>query len=738
MRHTPSHSERLKRTTMLSGGLRAASAAAAFLLLSGAAQAAEPSREDGKPEQIIVTAQGSQVELTDTYAGGQVARGGRVGLFGNLDIMDTPFNSTNYTADLILDQQAKSVADVLQNDPGVRPARGFGNFQEVYIIRGFPVYSDDMTYNGVYGILPRQYVAAELLERVEVFRGANTFLNGAAPGGSAIGGAINLVPKRAPEDPLTRVTAGYETEGHIFGAVDVGRRFGANDETGLRVNAVRRDGETSVEGQDRELTVFSLGLDHQGEKLRLSADIGFQDHHIDAPRPSVTPSGAVPEPPDASSNFAQPWTFTDERQLFGVIRAEYDVSDAISTWAAFGMRKGREKNVLSNPTALPNGDTSAYRFDNFRKDTVYSGEAGIRAEFETGGVGHRLVVSGSIHSLSSHNAYAFSSFAGYANNLYDPFVVEPPTPDFFVGGDMDDPNVTEKSDTKSIAIADMMSLFDDKVLLTIGGRYQNLSTKSFDYNTGTLTSGYDESRFTPMAGIVVKLGDHISVYGNYIESLIPGEIAPANSGGTPVENAGEVFKPYRSDQYEVGIKYDGGDFGGTLSLFTLAKPSAFVVDNVFTIAGEQRHQGLELTFYGKPLPNVRVLGGLTLLDAEMRKTAGGLFDGNDAVGVPDFQINVNLEWDVPFLPGLTLDGRVVHTSSQYADASNTIPVDSWTRLDLGARYRAEIADKQVVFRARVENVTDENYWASVGGFPGSNYLVLGAPRTLLLSASLDL
>jgi outer membrane receptor protein involved in Fe transport len=56
------------------------------------------------------------------------------------------------------------------------------NFQELYVVRGFPVYSDDVAYDGLYGLLPRQYVAAEFLERLEVFRGANTFLNGAAPG----------------------------------------------------------------------------------------------------------------------------------------------------------------------------------------------------------------------------------------------------------------------------------------------------------------------------------------------------------------------------------------------------------------------------------------------------------------------------------------------------------------------------------------------------------------------------
>jgi DNA gyrase/topoisomerase IV subunit A len=73
-----------------------------------------------------------------------VARGGRVGILGNQDMMSTPFSGTSYTHELIQNQQARSVADVLQNDPTVRVARGFGNFQESYFIRGFIVNSDEV------------------------------------------------------------------------------------------------------------------------------------------------------------------------------------------------------------------------------------------------------------------------------------------------------------------------------------------------------------------------------------------------------------------------------------------------------------------------------------------------------------------------------------------------------------------------------------------------------------------
>ena len=69
------------------------------------------------------------------YAGGQVATGGSLGLLGNRSVMDTPFNQTNYTAELIANQQARTIRDVLVNDPSVRVDSGGGRR------RRQPVYS---------------------------------------------------------------------------------------------------------------------------------------------------------------------------------------------------------------------------------------------------------------------------------------------------------------------------------------------------------------------------------------------------------------------------------------------------------------------------------------------------------------------------------------------------------------------------------------------------------------------
>jgi len=70
--------------------------------------------------------------LPPVYAGGQVARGGQLGVLGNQDIMDVPFSMSSYTEKLIRDQQAQTVGDVLLNDSSVRQASGYANQAQAF------------------------------------------------------------------------------------------------------------------------------------------------------------------------------------------------------------------------------------------------------------------------------------------------------------------------------------------------------------------------------------------------------------------------------------------------------------------------------------------------------------------------------------------------------------------------------------------------------------------------------
>ncbi len=690
--------------------------------------------------EVTASADASAEGLAQPFAGNQVARGGRVGLLGNQDIMDTPFSTTAYTSTLIQDLQATSVADVLQNDPTVRSARGFGNFQEVYVIRGFPVPSDDMTYNGLYGVLPRQYLAAELVERIEVLRGANAFLNGGtgAVSGFGIGGTVNVLPKRAANEPLTEITAGIGSGGHALLSTDISRRFGADQNTGVRINAVRRDGSGAVRNEDRELSLLSIGADFRSRDLRLSADAGFQEHQVNAPRPSVTPAGGIPDAPDASRNFAQPWTFARERSLFATARAEFDLSEATTAWAAFGLRNGDEENRLANPTSTVAGVTSAYRFDNMRKDQGRTAEVGMRHRFSTGEVKHTAVVSASTYQLESRNAWGGSDW--FANgfrgdvlgNLYSPSGV--PMPAIInARGNYGDPLVTFRNQSSSIAVADTLVFAEDRIRVTVGMRHQQMDNREYDYDSGAQTKRYQESRLTPMAGVVFRMRPDLSLYANYIEGLTAGDTAPWNAS-----NAGRSLSPHVTQQQEIGIKYDGGRIGAGVSLFSTTKPFGMLnSSSLFVDGGEQRNRGIEVSVFGEAVRGVRVLGGLTLIDGEITRGVDGALEGKRPIGVPKAQATLGADIDVPGVSGLAISPRLVYTASQYADAGNTMAIPSWTRVDIGARYVTEINKQLVTFRARIDNLLDRDYWASTGGYPGYGYLVLGAPRTLSVSATVS-
>ncbi|ODS60230.1 MAG: TonB-dependent receptor [Acidovorax sp. SCN 65-108] len=728
--------------------LTPAALAAALLFTLGApaawAQATASGTEpDGKTLSTVTvnaSADASAQGLSPAYPGGQVARGGRAGILGTKDAMDTPFSITSYTNELIQDRHARSVGDVLQNDPTVRVARGFGNFQEAFFIRGFILDSDDTAYNGLYSLLPRQYIATELFERVEVLRGASAFLNGASPNGGGLGGSINLLPKRAPNEPLSRVTFGVASGGQTQVAADIARRFGPDGNTGIRVNAAARNGGTAVDHEDVQLGLLAVGLDWRSRDVRLSGDIGWQDHRLKNTRTNVTLGSAVttvPSAPDNQTNFAQPWSYSNERDVFGTLRGEWDLSPSTTAWAAAGARRGEEANSLANLTVTnaASGAATTYRFDNTRKDSVNTGELGLRGKLQTGSVGHEWVAVASHYDFEKKNAYAMDWRNTHATNLYNPIATHLPgfSANTLLGGDLANPLRTGSTRLSSFALGDTMAFMDNRMLFTVGLRHQKMEIANYDYGTGLQTDRYDQSRTSPLLAAVYKVDKGLSVYANYVEGLSQGQTAPSTAA-----NRGEMLAPYASKQKEVGIKFDAGRVGGSVALFSTTKPRAFLnTANLFSTSGKDRHQGIELAVQGEATKGLRLLGGLTWLDAKQQTTGAAATDGQRVIGVPKLQANLGAEWDVPGVPGLAVDGRWVHTGASYANATNTLRVPGWNRLDVGARYMTEVQGKLVTLRARIDNLTNRNYWASVGGYPGSGYLVVGAPRTLSLSVSVD-
>lgn len=703
-------------------------------ILAGHAARAQASDEQTQPLELRpISVEGeAEDEAGDptppVYSGGQVSRGGRLGALGNQDMMEVPFTVTSYTEELIRNQQAQTVGEVLANDPAVRTTTGYGIAGEMYVIRGFPLNGEDVSIDGLYGNAPRQIVATEPFERVEVLKGASAFLNGVPPSGSGIGGSINLVPKRAEDDPLSRVTLGYGMDSQVGTHVDFGRRFGEDKAFGVRANLARRYGETSIEDEERSLVLGSVALDHKGERHRVSLDLSHQEQTIDEPRPMLLLSGTgAPSAPDASSNYARDWTYTKLQDKSAQMRLEYDITDSLMAYIVGGARSMREDGEYSSPTVNSSGVGTARRMYVPREDESMSGQTGIQAEFETGSVGHTVNLGASAIHQENRNSWSWSATS--AIDIYNP--VSPAYPAATAGGgSLTDLPLVSKTELHSFMLSDTLSFLDDDILLTLGARDQTIHVMGYDRASGNETSNYNKSKVSPVAGLTVKVTDWASVYGNRIQGLAQGPTAP-----TTAANSGEIFAPYDSTQYEVGGKIDLGNFGASLAFFQTEQPVGFTdpTSNIYNVDGEQRNRGVELMLFGEPVKGFRPLGGITLLDAELTKTAGGTNNGNAAVGVPDYQLNLGAEYDLPFLPGVTVGGRVLHTASQFVNAANTQEIPSWTRLDLSARYATEIEERPVSFNLNIENVTDEAYWASAMG----GYINQGKPLTAKLSVTAD-
>jgi len=106
--------------------------------------------------------------------------------------------------------------------------------------------------------------------------------------------------------------------------------------------------------------------------------------------------------------------------------------------------------------------------------------------------------------------------------------------------------------------------------------------------------------------------------------------------------------------------------------------------------------------------------------------------GKTPVGVPSWQLNLGAEWDVRQIPGLTLVTAVASNGAQYVDAANTQQVPSWTRWDLGMRYRVSGARYPATVRLAIRNVMGRRGWAAVDAYGG---LAQADPRVALVSVT---
>lgn len=670
-----------------------------------------------------------QANRSNTYAGGQISTHSHLGFLGSKSYLDTPFNTTSYTDKYVENTQARNITDVIAaTDPSVFTNSAVGGWSENYYIRGFQSDTNDMSMNGLFGMSPFYRTAPAMFSRVEVLKGPSALLNGMPPSGS-VAGTVNLVTKRAGEEPLLRVSPTYMSSSQWGGTIDASRRFGQNKQFGVRINGVYQDGSGPVRKQDLKTQLGSVGMDWRGQRARVSADLYMANDRVDGVVRGINlgQNMKVPSPPNPKTLINPDWSYVSNKDRGAMMRAEYDLTDNITAYASFGRSKSKyEYNGATTANLLDNRGTIETVIGQLAFDlNKRSADIGLKGQFDTGPVGHQWVINTTYYKHRQHD-YGVRRVAGanWITNMYDPKWGE--------AVPFNTPPISVSSlELKSYGMADMLSFMEDKLQLTLGLRYQEVKSDNTSLMGSPVTTSYNKHALTPGAAILFKATEHVSLYGNYIEGLTKGDSAPIYA-----ENYPEVFAPYKTKQTELGIKLDYGNIVNSISIFNIKKPSSYtdVNTNIFTSGGEQRNRGIEWNFIFSPTDTVRLMGGASYIKPELTKLANHANEGNIATGVAKMQGKLGAEWDIHAGAGMvTLSANATAVSKQYLNQENNLSVPGHTVFDVGARYNAKVSGHPFTLRAEVKNLTNKAYW----GMPRLSNLSLGAPRTFLFSGSYD-
>lgn len=108
---------------------------------------------------------------------------------------------------------------------------------------------------------------------------------------------------------------------------------------GLSGHAVRRGkhrcaDEAAIVHENRHNTSATVTLDWQGERSRALLFLGYQQLVIEGGRSILQLGdglGAIPEPPDAATNYTSVWALSELETTFGMLRGSYDLND---NWAS--------------------------------------------------------------------------------------------------------------------------------------------------------------------------------------------------------------------------------------------------------------------------------------------------------------------------------------------------------------------------------------------------------------------
>ncbi len=719
------------------------------------AQAAVEPKED----TITVTAAPAPQESAWGPAATIAARQSATGTKTDTPIQKVPQSISVVTAEEMALHQPKSVKEALSYTPGVAVGtRGASNTYDYLIIRGFA--ADGQSQNNYLNGLKLQgnfyndaVIDPYMLERAEIMRGPVSVLYGK----SSPGGLLNMVSKRPTTEPLKEVQFKAGTDSLFQTGFDFSDALDDDGVYSYRLTGLARSANAQQKGSEEQRYAIAPAFTWRPDDKTNFTFLSYFQNEPETGYYGWLPKEGTVEPlpngkrlPTDFNEGAKNNSYSRNEKMIGYsFDHEFNDTFTVRQNLRFAQNKVSQKSVYgygmcSDPLytkdqealkaspclSIPQSQwghtlTRQYVIDNEKLEN-FSVDTQLQSKFATGSVDHTLLTG--VDFMRMRND--IDSWFGYAGSVAPSDIYNLDRSDFDFGAH---PNpsgpyrVLLKQKQTGLYVQDQAQW--DKVLVTLGGRYDWADQSSFNRDYGN-KSERDDKEFTWRGGVNYLFDNGVTPYFSYSESFEPASQTDAN---------GDLFAPSKGKQYEVGVKYVPEDrpIVVTGALYQLTKTNNLMADpngSLFSVeGGEIRARGVELEAKAALSASVNVVGSYTYTDAEY--TTDTTYKGNTPAQVPKHMASLWADYtffDGP-LSGLTLGTGGRYTGSSYGDPANSFKVGSYTVVDALVRYdlaRVGMAGSNVALH--VNNLFDREYVASCFNTYGCFW---GAERQVVATAT---
>jgi len=728
-----------------------------WLAVAPGAYAQSPAQPAGAPQaavaqqkiQPVTTTVVVHGEVKDDYLSDAVT-------VGNLDgatLEETPLSATVATRELLLDQGARLLSDVVKNDASIGEDYAPVGYYGDYEIRGFSIdLATGLQINGM-TVAGEQDVPLENKERVEFLKG----IAGVESGVASAGGLIDYVTKRPAA--IEAVDLATDHRGTAFGAVDLGRLFGSRKQVGLRANLAGEKIESYVNDANGWRAMGAGAGDWKiSPKAILKGDFEYQ-HKVERSVCGYQLLGGTTAP-DLSQihpstmlgeqSWSKPNTFDT---MNAGARLDYDLSRSWRAFAAasyshsliddnvvyaYGCYNEAECNVPGGPAPwffAPDGTYDIYDYRNpgeLRIDA--QAEALVTGHIKTGAITHDLTGGGELFLRSVQQpSSAVYDYVG-SENIFEPNQTYPIES---INGAPDNagPRALYEDNHQSAAVMQDRIHIPGRIQLLAGGRFDSVRDHNIAGSTASGASNLtDRTIWLPQYAVTFNPVENLTLYGNYGVLLSLGPQAPFWAGGY-------YLSPFYTRQAEAGAKYEPSRrILLTTAFFHMRAPFFYPKtiddqgDQSFVSEGRETHDGVEVNAEGKATNWLRLTASAAAIRALSDDTGTPAFDSKQVINVPHLRTALFADLALPHAHGLYLMPGWSYTGRKEATRDDAVSVPGYNLFNLGAHYTPGGEQGHVTLRLYADNITDKRYWKDTGASYGDTFIHLGAPTTVRLSA----